>query len=372
MSERDWLAFVEACYRVEQPERDWLRGVTEAAVPLMSYGNGIHAYTVDLALPGLASAEPILVAGHPEWEEHWRACWWDRFMTRVGTEDFRILHSLSPVSFTSGLFGAVAARSTTYAEHMAQLESVPYARVPTRYRGGETRAAPPIAAALGFMYPDSFNVMALDASGRGAAFAANMSEPAEGSPHPTEVGLWTRLGAHVAAGYRLQRRLREIDKPLVDQAEAIVTPAGRVEHAAPELRDSVALEALRERVIMVDKARAHLRHDARAATEVWTGLTEGRWSLVDQFERGGRRYYLARPNAPEVGESAALTEREAQVARAAAMGHSNKHIAYELGVAMSTVAANLKSAAAKLGVGSRLELIRVVRRTLDTQTPTSR
>jgi DNA-binding CsgD family transcriptional regulator len=53
-----------------------------------------------------------------------------------------------------------------------------------------------------------------------------------------------------------------------------------------------------------------------------------------------------------------LSEREAQVVGAAAMGHANKTIAYELGISISSVATHLRRAAAKLGTGSRAEIIR--------------
>ena len=58
-----------------------------------------------------------------------------------------------------------------------------------------------------------------------------------------------------------------------------------------------------------------------------------------------------------------LSRRELQVARAAALGHSDKLIAYELGLAASTVARLLSRARIKLGVKTRLELIAKLRDT---------
>ncbi|MBL8786947.1 MAG: helix-turn-helix transcriptional regulator [Deltaproteobacteria bacterium] len=189
-----------------------------------------------------------------------------------------------------------------------------------------------------------------------------MPEVAAGDVPPAEAGLWSRLGAHIAAGHRLLRRLR--GRVGSDGAEVIVDPQGRLQHVDPVVRDKVALESLRERVVAIDNARAKQRSDGRVATEVWTGLAEGRWSLVDQFDRDGRRFYLARANVPST-PVAKLTEREAAVARAASHGHSNKLIAYELGIPASTVASHLKSACAKLGAPSRTALIRIVRGSLE-------
>ena len=53
-----------------------------------------------------------------------------------------------------------------------------------------------------------------------------------------------------------------------------------------------------------------------------------------------------------------LTRRECQVAGYAALGHSNKLIAYELGLAPGTVAYYLATAGGKLRVRSRAGLIR--------------
>jgi DNA-binding CsgD family transcriptional regulator len=54
----------------------------------------------------------------------------------------------------------------------------------------------------------------------------------------------------------------------------------------------------------------------------------------------------------------ALTRREQEVLAQAALGHHNKLIAYDLGVAHSTVRVLLHRAAAKLGAGSRGEAVR--------------
>jgi DNA-binding NarL/FixJ family response regulator len=59
-------------------------------------------------------------------------------------------------------------------------------------------------------------------------------------------------------------------------------------------------------------------------------------------------------------DSVGLSERERQAATLAALGHGNKHIAYELGIALSTVSKYLERAAAKLGAASRVSLIQIM------------
>jgi DNA-binding NarL/FixJ family response regulator len=79
--------------------------------------------------------------------------------------------------------------------------------------------------------------------------------------------------------------------------------------------------------------------------------------LVDHFERSGRRVVLARENAPMCRAPAALSMRERQVASLAALGRSNKLIAYELVLAHSTIRVLVARACAKLGVPSRHALV---------------
>jgi DNA-binding NarL/FixJ family response regulator len=57
---------------------------------------------------------------------------------------------------------------------------------------------------------------------------------------------------------------------------------------------------------------------------------------------------------------ALLSDRERQAATLAALGHGNKQIASELGIALSTVSKYLERAATKLGAGSRVSLIQIV------------
>ncbi len=74
--------------------------------------------------------------------------------------------------------------------------------------------------------------------------------------------------------------------------------------------------------------------------------------IEDELERASRRVTRTRLDA--------LTPREAQVAREVARGGSNKDIAGRLGIKPRTVAAHLEHTFAKLEVGSRAELTRLV------------
>jgi DNA-binding CsgD family transcriptional regulator len=101
---------------------------------------------------------------------------------------------------------------------------------------------------------------------------------------------------------------------------------------------------------------ASLLTPARAAA-LRADVFDGRWTFVEQFEQGSRRYFLARRNGPAVAAKRGLSAREREVVRRVVAGHSNKRIAFELGIAQSTVATHLRAARRKLVAGAAPELL---------------
>jgi DNA-binding CsgD family transcriptional regulator len=202
---------------------------------------------------------------------------------------------------------------------------------------------------------DFMSVAATEPSGVGCLVGAPLPE-VSGVRRPEAVA-WSRVAAHMAAGMRL-RRARRTSNP--EDSDAILTPGGRVEHAGDST--DVSLAALKEAAKSMQRARGSSRHvDPPGAVEAWKALVSGRWTLLDHFDHDGKRYVVAVRNDPQVPSFDELSAREAQVVAYAAQGHANKLIAYELGIAPSTVAMHLSTAAAKLGAKSRVELIRTWR-----------
>jgi DNA-binding NarL/FixJ family response regulator len=158
-----------------------------------------------------------------------------------------------------------------------------------------------------------------------------------------------RLGYHVATGLRLQRVVSSsaLDDPSV---EAIFDASGRPQHATGMARDDDALARLRAAVT----ARADVRGGAEMeGATPWQELVSGRWSLVDRFDSGGRRFVVAYRNPSGVLDPRRLTPREERAAMLAALGRSNKEIAFDLSITESTVANLMAAALAKLGLESR-------------------
>lgn len=165
---------------------------------------------------------------------------------------------------------------------------------------------------------------------------------------------WARVGVHLAAALRLQRRMLELAAELPRDG-AVLEADGRVVDADGEARDARAL--LREAARRIDAARAGASRDgSERALEVWRGLINGTWSLVDRHDHDGRRYLVAVPNRAAPRDPRGLSSRVAQVAALAAAGYSDKWIAYTLGLERSTVATHLQSALDKLGLASRVSL----------------
>jgi DNA-binding CsgD family transcriptional regulator len=206
-----------------------------------------------------------------------------------------------------------------------------------------------LARELGFEARDFFGLNALDPTGYGILIALPLARRSA-VDHVPPPSMWEHLSAHLSAAFRLERVLGQGALTL----EATLDPAGKVVEASGPANAKEVRVLLRDACQVVDRVRRGDRTDP-AALNRWTSLFGARWSLLDSFDREGRRYVVAARNTfYEPGRG--LTEREAQIVALIALGHSNKLIAYELGLAWSTVRVLIQRAARKLGVRTRREL----------------
>jgi DNA-binding NarL/FixJ family response regulator len=159
-----------------------------------------------------------------------------------------------------------------------------------------------------------------------------------------------RLEPTRAAADRLRGLTERTDSGLVaelaDHARALIRhdPAGLLSVAGDLASRSAWLMAAEAAAAAAEIHRSH--HQDRAAQGAarqaleWAGHCEGaRSTLLDQ---------LVAPTA--------LTRRELEVARLAALGHSSKMIAERLHVSIRTVETHLYRSYAKLGITDRTEL----------------
>jgi DNA-binding NarL/FixJ family response regulator len=168
----------------------------------------------------------------------------------------------------------------------------------------------------------------------------------QAEPHRVSDGerrYWRPVALHLAAGLRLREHVAahvgavfRVDRGRCETVELV--GAARL----PSARD-----ALRHAVLQRERARS-----ARGAAdgELWRALVDGRWTLIDRFEEGGRRYLLGVHNPPAT-PLPVLDARERQVIDAVVRGDSNKAIAIDLGLSEATISRTLRAALGKLGVG---------------------
>jgi DNA-binding CsgD family transcriptional regulator len=351
----DVIGILEAAYAPASSDREWLHAVASAALPSLQQGCGLHAHLVDLSGPdGIVLREPLVLGATPEWERDWRRNWWDIFIAPMDPFHLRVLHTFTTVSYATDLFTALSDEIPTYAQYLSKLVKNHWGKTHARFALPGDR---PGGNAL--LYPDSLNIACLDAERRGCALIANLPKASSGPVPRALARTWRQVAAHVAAGYRLRR---SGPRDPFATAEAVIDPAGRVKHAVDAAKAAPALEAIRTAAVAVDRARlGRERKDAASALEGWRALAAGRWSVLDHFDRDGRRYFLAQPNETEPRPRPSLTRREAQIVELVAQGHTNKQIAYELGLSTSSISSQLVTATRKLGTRSRVETILSVR-----------
>jgi DNA-binding CsgD family transcriptional regulator len=328
MKARDMVGIIEAAYRIDCAEQEWLEGLVASAQPLLDRGLGLSAMLYDVSRPGGVCA--FVSAGTPE-----------------GWSPTAIAQQVRDGDGASAVAQLLSARPCATASESAP----PGGRDPTAdYRSQ-------------FGIHDVLGINGSDANGAGVFIGVHL--PAPTRLRPATRTLWSSIAVHMATGHRLRTRLAASERAADDTpaAEAVIETNGKIAHAEAPASSKTAQRLLAAAVNSVERARGPLRGDApeRAVAE-WKGLVAARWTLLEHFERDGRRYLLARKNDPTVPDFERLTERERQVVAFASLGHQNKLIAYELGIATSTVGVLLSRAMKKLGVPTRARMIEAFRR----------
>ena len=97
-------------------------------------------------------------------------------------------------------------------------------------------------------------------------------------------------------------------------------------------------------------------HDADVAARVWEQLWHGGYAVDRVVDAPGRRAFVLRRTAE--GADARLTPTERSLVQRAVRGASYKVMAAELGLTIGSVSTQLKRALRKLGIESRVQLVR--------------
>jgi DNA-binding CsgD family transcriptional regulator len=115
----------------------------------------------------------------------------------------------------------------------------------------------------------------------------------------------------------------------------------------------------RERLDAAVRSRLHDGDGVRQVAAL-PALVAGRWSIVHVGDTDGRRYVVALDNPPDAQPLAGLSPRQAQVLGLTLDGHGPTFIAYELGLAQSTISHHLGRLREHFGVTHDVALIEVV------------
>ncbi len=307
----DWIELLEAAYAPERDDRAWGEGLLRASQAVLGKREvGLIAlrHSADCS-----KVEPLLALGASA-EEFVRA----RSLAAVGARGIRELYY--PPSLVATQLDIARRLGPEVREFMR------------RYREGHGAF-------------DGVGLIVHPEPGVAAALYGGYTREVELTWQ--ERKLLSQLALHVEAGYRLRRR------PEIVKAE--VTPEGKVVHLE---RGAPEAALLASRVKRIERSRLRKNRRDPEALALWRALVEGSVSVVERTD-GARRHYLVIENAPARQPLRALTRGELDVVSYAARGLSSKLVAYALGIATPTVSARLSSAAHKIGLASRTELVRL-------------
>jgi DNA-binding CsgD family transcriptional regulator len=314
------LSVVEAAYALEGSDAEWLDAVLDAAQPDVDLGSGAYVFPCRVDASGLTLG-PLL--------SH-------RGLSPEYVAAVREINRTAPPEVMRALRG--------HAIHCGGV---------LQFLGKSTPAITHIQEHVPGVLIDAFSLFVHDGEGD----AVDVSAPATQfvNVRPGTRAVWCRVGTHLAAGWRLRKRLRARGA----HPEALVHPSGAMHHAEGALRADASLRAaLVEAARGVDRARTRtMREDPERALALWQGLVAGRWSLVDRWEKDGKRYLAAFRNDPKVRDPRALTPLERRVLRYVQLAASNKQIAFTLGLSVGSVAATVSQVLRKLGCRRRQELV---------------
>jgi DNA-binding NarL/FixJ family response regulator len=156
-----------------------------------------------------------------------------------------------------------------------------------------------------------------------------------------------QVALHIETGYRLLKRPESVKATLLSN--------GRLEHREDDAPSAERLEIHGDRVV---RARARCKSSAGDSLDLWTALVDGSVTLVPR-RQGARVHYAVLENPIGSRTPRALSSCERDALSLAARGLSSKLIAYALGISEVSVSERLAAAASKIGLMSRLELVRI-------------
>lgn len=318
------LSLINEAYRLDVGDQQWLEAMAEQAARMVPGSSGTMVYEFDASDPTDGVDVPRRGAFSVPDSFVKSTIQLNRCTTAVDAARFYHRGILSgTVSEVLRNTGGSIETNTTYSDTMA--------------KNG---------------YADTFGLTASSPIRRGLVINAPLE--CEVTLEPRTKLAWRQAGVHLQAAYRLRESLQRNPR----DPEAVVDAERGILHCEGEAKEPSMREQLHRAARAIDTARTRqATREPHHALQIWAGLVSGRWTLVESFERDGRRFFLAYPNEIAVQSPRALSSRERAVVSYVVQGDSNKWIAYQLGVSAATVARHLATSLCKLGLSHRHELI---------------
>ncbi len=334
---RDLIAVVESCYDLGADEAEWLQQIADNFQGVLRPEYGVLAYHIDVSGRAFRVREAAQSARTP-FDMVGRIQSIGAILDRKHEGNAGLIDRIKAGMFERIGRGFIAepADRLLHSEHR--------------------RLGPDWVYTLGTPIEDTFALINHHVDNNGVTGIFGGLETKR-TFRPSERAMYQMLSAHIKAGLRLRRRLQErtgaVDAP---EDGAVLDASGRIVHADGEARDGT--EELTEYARRIDHARSAKSGRQEDALSVWQGLVQGRWSLVEKWDTDGKRFMLAHKNPEDVRDPRGLTPMETRVVGLAVRGYADKLIAYHLGLAEGTASSHLGSALRKLGISSRIELVR--------------
>lgn len=316
------MATVDAAYRLDGTDAEWLERVVRTASSDLDQGLGLYAATGRIVHGSLVPAPPLVAVDlDPACLTHARA-----------------LHPKLPCP----ILDAFAPRALVVGGlDEAWPKKLEAARL---YREGMEGAG-------------VRDALVLYARG-GASSAVKIVAPSSSTvtTHPRARATWGRVLQHVVTALRLRRKvaLGAVPSAVIDDQGHVVEERTTFARS-PERRARIVGEL---RAVM--QARAASASDPDRALSVLSALLVGSYSAVDRWDEGGKRYFALYRNAPKAPGAArdprGLGRTEHRVAELVAHGSSVKEAAYALGITPTATQRALALALRKLGLARSSEL----------------
>lgn len=321
---------LEAAYRVDGTATEWLDGIAQSVTDALAARKSLGA---------VAHVATARVVGAHRLPDQLEACSNSQLLALEPAVCFEMMKRHVPPPMQEALFFSQKVASTGSKETGlgADLESHPF--WPVLWKPGPK---------------DALGVVGHDGALREVVVSTALARPY--TLGDREQHLWQRIAVHLGTALRLRR-----DKPVPDRAAAVLAADGTFSHL--ETRHERARQSLADG--FARRRHALGAQDPEHALDVWRGLVDGRWSLVDYLDTDGKAFVLAVRNQPAQSIISKLTGRQRAVVALASLGYGNKRIAYALGLTEVAVAMQLTRAKAATGTRSRVELVKGFKRELE-------